>query len=231
LQLINHRVSTSLLENIKLDIQEFFKLPMEEKKKKYWQKPGEFEGFGQAFVVSDEQKLDWGDLFALTTLPTHLRKPRLFPKLPLPFRDNLEAYSAELQNLAMKILEFMAKALRVENNEMKNLFEDGWQIIRMNYYPPCPQPELVIGLNAHSDRAGLTILLQLNEMEGLQIRKDGMWIPVIPLPNAFVVNIGDILEVCKSWTWNHLKSLNCYVISSHCVFMHRLVDCDQWNIS
>jgi isopenicillin N synthase-like dioxygenase len=89
----------------------------------------------------------------------------------------------------------MAKALRMEYNDMKNLFEDGWQSIRMNYYPPCPQPELAIGLNAHSDAVGLTILLQLNEMEGLQIRKDGMWIPVKPIPNAFIVNIGDILEV------------------------------------
>ncbi|XP_059439770.1 protein SRG1-like [Corylus avellana] len=200
LQLINHGVSTSLLEKIKLDIQEFFKLPMEEKKK-YWQKPGELEGFGQAFVVSDEQKLDWGDMFALVTLPTH----SVAPKLPLPFSENLEAYSAELQNLAMKILELMAKALRMENNEMNNLFEDGWQTIRMNYYPPCPQLELVIGLNTHSDTVGLTILLQLNEMEGLQIRKDGMWIPVIPLPNAFVVNIGDILEIVTNGIYRSIE--------------------------
>jgi isopenicillin N synthase-like dioxygenase len=95
----------------------------------------------------------------------------------------------------MKILKLMAKAIGMEYNYMKNLFEDGRQSIRMNYYPPCPQPELVIGLSPHSDATGLTILLQLNEIEGLQIRKDGMWIPVIPLPNAFVVNIGDILEV------------------------------------
>jgi isopenicillin N synthase-like dioxygenase len=95
----------------------------------------------------------------------------------------------------MNIIEFMAKALRMEYNDMKNLFEDGWQSLRMNYYPPCPQPELAIGLNAHSDACGLTILLQLNEMEGLQIRKDGMWIPVKPLSNAFIVNIGDTLEV------------------------------------
>ena len=57
------------------------------------------------------------------------------------------------------------------------------------------QLELAIGLNAHSDAVGLTILLQINEMEGLQIRQNGMWIPVKPLQNAFVVNIGDILEV------------------------------------
>ncbi|XP_059437864.1 protein SRG1-like [Corylus avellana] len=203
-QLINHGVKASLLEKVKLEIQEFFKLPMEEKKT-YWQEPGHLEGFGQAFVVSEEQKLDWGDMFYMVTLPTSLRKPHLFPKLPLPFRDNLEAYSAELKSLAMKIIEFMAKALRMDYNDMKNLFEDGKQAFRMNYYPPCPQPDLVIGLNPHSDSVGLTILLQLNEMEGLQIRKDGMWIPVKPLPNAFIVNIGDILEIVTNGIYRSIE--------------------------
>ena len=67
--------------------------------------------------------------------------------------------------------------------------------MRMNYYPPCPQPELAIGLSSHSDAVGITILLQINEMEGLQIKKDGAWVPIKPLPDAFVVNVGDIMEV------------------------------------
>ena len=93
----------------------------------------------------------------------------------------------------------MAKALQMEAADMRFLFEEGMQAMRMNYYPPCPQPELVIGLTPHSDAVGLTILLQVNEIEGLQIKKDGIWIPIVPLPNAFVVNIGDILEViCKT---------------------------------
>jgi len=65
----------------------------------------------------------------------------------------------------------------------------------MNYYPPFPEPEKVIGLTNHSDASALTILLQLNQVEGLQIRKDGMWIPVKPLPDAFVINVGDMMEV------------------------------------
>jgi hypothetical protein len=32
-------------------------------------------------------------------------------------------------------------------------------------------------------------------VEGLQIKKDGLWIPVKPLPNAFIINLGDMLEV------------------------------------
>ena len=95
----------------------------------------------------------------------------------------------------MTILGVIAKALKMDENEMKELFEEGHQAMRMNYYPPCPQPDKVIGLAPHSDPVGLTILLQLNEMEGLQIKKDGIWIPIKPLPNAFIVNVGDILEV------------------------------------
>ena len=112
-------------------------------------------------------------------------------------RNSLEIYAVELRDLAMKILGLIAKALKMEANEMKELFEEGYQGMRMNYYPPCPQPDQVIGLTPHSDGVGLTILLQVNEMEGLQKRKNGAWIPVKPLPGAFVVNIGDILEVIK----------------------------------
>lgn len=98
-------------------------------------------------------------------------------------RETLEAYSAELKNLAMKMLYLMAKALRMDPKDIEDLFEEGFQAFRMNYYPPCPQPERVIGLNSHSDAVGLTILLQISEVEGLQIKKDGKWIPVKPLPN------------------------------------------------
>ena len=63
-------------------MQEFFNL-LREEKKKLWQLPGNIEGFGQIFVVSEEQKLDWGDIFYINTLPIHLRN--LFLKIPLPF--------------------------------------------------------------------------------------------------------------------------------------------------
>ncbi|KAI3855847.1 hypothetical protein MKW92_037213 [Papaver armeniacum] len=84
-QVVNHGVDNLLVDRVKTDIEGFFKLPMDEKKK-FWQEEGDLEGFGQAFVHSDDQKLDWGDRFYMLTLPPHMRKPRLFPKLPLPIR-------------------------------------------------------------------------------------------------------------------------------------------------
>jgi isopenicillin N synthase-like dioxygenase len=100
-----------------------------------------------------------------------------------------------VKKVCITIIKHMAKALKVEPNEMLELFDDITQSMRMNLYPPCPQPENVIGLNPHSDAAALTILLQANEIEGLQIRKDGQWISIKPLADAFVINVGDILEV------------------------------------
>lgn len=96
----------------------------------------------------------------------------------------------------------MARALGMKTEDMNVLFEeDVTQMMRINYYPPCPHPELVMGLCPHADATGLTILLQVNETEGLQIKKDGAWIPVPYRPDAFVVNIGDILEVRNKYIW------------------------------
>ncbi|XP_022715673.1 protein SRG1-like [Durio zibethinus] len=203
LQLINHGVSSSLVEKVKKGIQGLFNLPMEEKKK-LWQRPGDLEGFGQAFVVSEEQKLDWADMFFMTALPTHLRKPHLFSNLPLPFRKDIEAYSAELRNIALKILAFQVKALGIDSDDVR-IFEGGWQAMRMNCYPPCPEPELAIGLSPHSDAVGITILLQINEMEGLQIRKDGAWVPIKPMPDAFIVNVGDIMEIVTNGIYRSIE--------------------------
>jgi isopenicillin N synthase-like dioxygenase len=96
----------------------------------------------------------------------------------------------------MTLMGLMGKAFKMEIREMEELFEDGMQSMRMTYYPPCPQPELVVGLTPHSDATGITILHQVNGVGGLQIKKDGVWIPVNFIPNAFVVNVGDTMEVC-----------------------------------
>ncbi|RZR97102.1 hypothetical protein BHM03_00026220 [Ensete ventricosum] len=67
--------------------------------------------------------------------------------------------------------------------------------VRVNLYPKCPQPELTLGLSPHSDPGGLTVLLADDHVEGLQVRKDGAWLTVQLVPGAFIVNVGDQIEV------------------------------------
>ncbi|KAI3740396.1 hypothetical protein L2E82_30825 [Cichorium intybus] len=80
-----------------------------------------------------------------------------------------------MKKLAKAILGEMGKALGMDNEEMTELFDDGVQSMRMNYYPPCPEPQLALGLCPHSDGGGLTIVYQLNETEGLQIISNGVY--------------------------------------------------------
>jgi isopenicillin N synthase-like dioxygenase len=77
----------------------------------------------------------------------------------------------EIEKLSKVIVEYMGKALNIKEKEMRELFEDGIQMMRMNYYPPCPQPEKVVSLTPHSDGSALTILLQLNDVQGLQSKE------------------------------------------------------------
>ncbi|RZC49474.1 hypothetical protein C5167_017907 [Papaver somniferum] len=203
-QVVNHGVDFLLVEKVKSEIEGFFNLPMDEKKK-FWQVEGDLEGFGQAFVHSEGQKLDWADMFFVFTLPHYMRKPRLFPELLLPLRETMESYSLEMNELGKGLVKSMEKALQMETNIMAELFEGGGQAMRLTYYPPCSQPENVIGLTPHSDAAGLTILLQLNEVNGLQIKKENSWVPIKPLPDAFVVNIGDTLEIMSNGIYRSVE--------------------------
>ncbi|XP_011096570.1 protein SRG1-like [Sesamum indicum] len=202
-QLVNHGVET-LVEKLKYEIHEFYKLPLEERLK-FKIRPGDIEGYGQTAILTADQKVDWADRFYMFTNPIHIRKPHLFPELPSSLRETLEAYIHELQKLSRALFELIAEALKIERTEIEEMFEDGMQSIRMNYYPPCPEPNKVNGLTPHSDATGITILLQVNGVDGFQVKKDGVWLPVSPLPHAFVVNIGDVTEILSNGLYKSIE--------------------------
>lgn len=81
-----------------------------------------------------------------------------------------------------------------QSKDLKNGLEDGSQLMVVNCYPSCPEPDLTLGMPPHSDYGFLTLLLQ-DEVKGLQIQHEGKWVSVEPLPNSFVVNVGDHLEI------------------------------------
>lgn len=85
MQLVNHGVPDEVIDKMRADIIEFFKQPLEQKKA-YSQLPNGLEGYGQAFVTSEDQKLDWGDMFFLIVRPVASRDMRFWPNNPPTFR-------------------------------------------------------------------------------------------------------------------------------------------------
>ena len=83
-----------------------------------------------------------------------------------------------------------------DDDNIVEKLQDGSQLMVVNCYPPCPEPELTLGMPPHSDYGFLTLVLQ-DDIQGLQIQFQGKWFTVEPLTNSFVVNIGDHLEVAS----------------------------------
>ncbi|KAK9120668.1 hypothetical protein Syun_018285 [Stephania yunnanensis] len=103
----------------------------------------------------------------------------------------------------------MAENLGLEAKQLTDMFGDMVQALRMNYYPPCQQADKVVGISPHSDPIALTLLTETNNVQGLQIRKNGIWVPVHAIPGAFIINIGDMLEI---WSNGKYKSIEHRVV-------------------
>ena len=90
----------------------------------------------------------------------------------------------------------MAKSLNVEENSFSRQFGDTAIMQgRLILYPPCPRPDQIFGLKAHSDRSGVTVLLQDKEVQGLQVLRDDKWFTVPIIGHALFVNLGDQMQV------------------------------------
>ncbi|TVU21273.1 hypothetical protein EJB05_30900, partial [Eragrostis curvula] len=204
-QLINHGVPDEVIHDIRRDITEFFKLPLEAKKV-HAQLPDRVEGYGQAFVFSETQKLDWADMLYLMVRPTESRNARFWPAQPPSFTDSVDKFSAEAARVASSLLRFMAADMGLEQPErLLEMFAGQPQTMRVTYYPPCREANKVIGLSPHSDATYLNLLLHVNEVQGLQIKKDGKWVSVDPMDGALVVNIGDILEILSNGRYKSIE--------------------------
>lgn len=110
----------------------------------------------------------------------------------------VDEYSQAVMKLCIRLIEILSMTLGLEPHalgEQINVKTIGLRT-SFNYYPPCPQPELVLGIMPHADTSFVTVLQQ-DETPGLEIEKDGQWIQVPPIQDAFVINIGDLLQVLR----------------------------------
>lgn len=102
-----------------------------------------------------------------------------------------------MREIAWEVLRGIWESLGLNDDSIKAAlgYDSSWQIFVGNLYPRCPQPDLTFGLPPHSDHGLLTILYQDGTVDGLEVKHLGKWLPIKPLPNSFLVNIGDHTEV------------------------------------
>lgn len=117
-------------------------------------------------------------------------------------RETMDEYIDELVKLAEQLSELMCENLGLEKNHIKKAFSgsQGPSVgTKVAKYPHCPHPELVRGLREHTDAGGIILLLQDDEVPGLEFLKDGEWVRIPPSKNNRIfVNTGDQIEVLSN---------------------------------
>ncbi|BFG22849.1 hypothetical protein CerSpe_091230 [Prunus speciosa] len=205
-QVVNHGVSPGLMDRTQEVWRQFFHLPME-LKQAYANSPKTYEGYGSRLGVEKGAILDWSDYYFLHYLPLCLKDYDKWPALPGYAREVIDEYGKEVVKLCGRIMKILSLNLGLEQDFLQKGFggEDIGACLRVNFYPKCPQPDLTLGLSSHSDPGGMTVLLADQHVAGLQVRKDDTWITVKPAPHAFIVNIGDQIQVLSNAAYKSVE--------------------------
>ncbi|KAF8412050.1 hypothetical protein HHK36_000003 [Tetracentron sinense] len=196
-QVTNHGIAEELTEKMLEMAYDFFHLPLDEKMKYYSDDPSKTMRLSTSFNVKKETVHNWRDYLRLHCYPLD-KFLHEWPSTPSSFKDVVGEYCVEIRQLGLRLLEAISESLGLEGDCIEKVLGEQGQQMAVNYYPPCPEPELTYGLPGHTDPNAITILLQDQQVAGLQVLKDGKWVAVNPHPNAFVVNIGDQLQALSN---------------------------------
>lgn len=147
-------------------------------------------------VQTEIKDMDWESTFFLRHLPVSNISD--FPDLDEEYRKVMKDFALKLEKLAEELLDLLCENLGLEKGYLKKAFHGSKGPnfgTKVSNYPPCPKPDLIKGLRAHTDAGGIILLFQDDTVSGLQLLKDGQWVDVPPMRHSIVVNLGDQLEV------------------------------------
>ncbi|MFI6492194.1 isopenicillin N synthase family dioxygenase [Streptomyces sp. NPDC050564] len=140
-----------------------------------------------------------------------LEGPNQWPDALPELRVAALAWIDRLSAVAARLLRELLVAIGAPGDFYEPVFgERAHPHLKLVRYPGSASDGGDQGVGAHKDYGFLTLLLQ-DQVGGLQVqREDGLFHDVPPLPGAFVVNLGELLEVATN---GYLIATNHRVVS------------------
>ena len=207
-QIVNHGVDPEHLSEVWRTIRDFFALPRPEKRALNRSSENPWGYFDRELTKNQRDKkeiFDIGpeaDAGALSGDPFSGATP--WPARQPAFERAMRAHFNICERLSRTMLEAICLSLGLPRERLAASFAPTHtSFLRLNYYPvedPLSDlpggagDEADLGIHHHSDAGAVTILIQ-DDVGGLQVFKDGYWYDVAPVDGAFVVNIGDMVQV------------------------------------
>jgi len=209
--LINHGIDTDLLNAVQRVSRDFFALPEQDKLSVRMANSPHFRGYNLAGVEITRSQPDFREQFDIgaerEALPVtaespawqQMQGPNQWPAALPELQTVVTRWQQEMTSVALELLRAFAEALDLPRHAFDNLYGDyPNEHIKLIRYPGRTDSESRQGVGAHKDSGFLTLLLQ-DDQPGLQVEvTPDHWVDASPLPGAFVVNIGELLELATN---------------------------------
>lgn len=200
---------------------EFFELPEADKLAIENVGSPHFRGYTRVGGERTQGKIDWREQIDIgperdavddRDAPDFARLigPNLWPDAQPELREVAAQWQDHLAGVARTLLRAWALALGAPENYFDEHFGEPSTLLKIVRYPGKDDPTPGQGVGAHKDSGVLTLLWVEPGKGGLQVQRDGEWVDAPPVPGAFVVNIGEMLEYA---TGGYLIATNHRVIS------------------
>ena len=207
----NHGLPASLVEGLVAAAAEFFALPDAHKQRYYigdstnhrgYVPPGEevFYAGSKDTKEAFDLSLDLPESDPDYRAGNRLLGPNRWPSEVLDFRERVDAYYGAVTALGRRLLRGFLLALELPENHFDRELRKPPSQLRLIHYPHSASTLDAPGIGAHTDYECFTILHATSAgLEVLNARNH--WVDAPPLPGAFVINIGDLLEVFSNGRW------------------------------
>ncbi|KAI9105321.1 hypothetical protein DFS34DRAFT_3974 [Phlyctochytrium arcticum] len=210
--LTGHGISEAEAAEIRDLAKEFFDLDDAEKDEIHISKSDYARGYqrlGQNITLAARDWHEGVDLYApassggplLAAQPTKtMQGSNPIPRRPARFQSVVDSYVEKMKKVGEATMRAMAMGLGLDEHFFEPFMKDGFWVMRLIGYPPLNRDVEGVGVSCgeHTDYGCLTILNTDSTPNALQVKsKKGEWIFANRIPGAFVINIGDMVNV---WT-------------------------------
>lgn len=129
---------------------------------------------------------------------SQLQGPNQWPSQLPQMKTILLEWQQDLADTSVALLKALAVALEQSETAFDATIDAGpYQHMKLIRYPNANGETSGQGVGAHKDPGYLTLVLQ-DKQSGLEVQTDEGWLSIPPLEGAFVVNIGELLELASN---------------------------------
>jgi len=203
---LRHGIPRDVINDLFAVARRFFALPEAEKTAIAMTNSPWFRGYTRVGGELTQGVVDWREQIDVQTErepnvetdPPYLRLegPNQWPESLPELRPELESWIERLTVIGRRLLREWALSLGAEADHFELTFQRPSILLKVVRYPGSDSSSQ--GVGAHKDGGILTLLLVEPGVAGLQVERDGEWFDVPPVDDAFVVNIGELMEVATN---------------------------------